>query len=127
MHDHQSFGLITIYTLENKVPFFMHVLYMLKPMLNCMLFSSLGTILTVGSVLLSGFLLGVLIVVLAVAAAVGVAYFGFTEVYGLFQSSPQNSPVSRYVSSTVTKPESHVRSRSQMNADQQQHYDHHDD
>jgi len=114
--------------MENKVPFFLHVWYMLKLILNCMLFSSIGTVLTVGSVVLSGFMLGMLIVVLAVAATVGVAYFGITEVYGLFQSSPENSPVSRYVSSSVTKQESHVcSSRSQMNADQQQHYDHHDD
>jgi len=110
--------------MENKVPFFLHVWYMLKLILNCMLFSSIGTVLSVGSVVLSGFLLGMLIVVLAVAATVGVAYFGFTEVYGLFQSSPENSPVSRY----VTKQESHVcSSKSQTNAGQQQHYDHHDD
>jgi hypothetical protein len=92
--------------------------------LNCMLFSSIGTVLSVGSVVLSGFLLGMLIVVLAAAATVGVAYFGFTEVLGLFQSSPESSPVSHY----VTKQESHVcSSRNQMDADQQQHYDHHDD
>lgn len=89
-----------------------------------MLFSSIGTVLTMGSIVLSGFLLGMLIVLLAVAAMVGIAYFGFTEVYGLFQSSPENSPVSRY----VTKQESHIcSSESQMNAGQQQHYDHHDD
>jgi len=75
-------------------------------------------------VVLSGFVLGILIVVLAVAATVGVAYFGFTEVYGLFQSSPENSPVSHY----VTKQESQVcSSKSQMIGDQQQHFDHHDD
>jgi hypothetical protein len=111
--------------MENKVPFFLHVWYMLKLILNCTLFSLIGTVLTVGSVVLSGFLLGMLIVVLAVAATVGVAYFGFTEVYGLFQSSPENSPVSQYVS---TKQESHVcSSKSQMNAGQPQHYDHHED
>jgi hypothetical protein len=81
-----------------------------------------------GSVLVSGFMLGMFIVVLALAATVGVAYFGFMEVYGLFQSSPEDSPVSHYMSRTVTKQESHIcSSKSQMNAGQQQLNDHHDD
>lgn len=87
-----------------------------------------GTILTVGSVLLCGLLLGMLVVMLAVTATIGVAYFGFMEVYGFLQSSPENSPVSRYMSRTVMKQESHIcLSRSQMNAGQQQHNDQHDD
>jgi hypothetical protein len=101
---------------------------MLKLIVNDMLFSFIGTILTVGSVLLCGFLLGMIVVMLAVAATIGVAYFGFMEVYGLLQSSPENSPISRYVSRTVMKQESHTSpSRGQMNSGQQQHNDHHDD
>ncbi|XP_023709227.1 uncharacterized protein LOC111865429 [Cryptotermes secundus] len=87
-----------------------------------------GTILTVGSVLLCGFLLGMLVVMLTLAATVGVAYFGFMEIYGLLHSHPENSPVSHYLSSTVLKPDYSVcPQRSPMNVSQQQHDNHHED
>ena len=60
--------------------------------------SPVGTILTIGSVLLFGFLLGMLLVMVALAGTIGVAYFGFMEIYGLLQNGPENSPVSRYLS-----------------------------
>jgi NhaP-type Na+/H+ or K+/H+ antiporter len=101
---------------------------MLKLILNGMLFSFIGTILTVGSVLLCGFLLGMLIVMLAVAATIGIVYFGFMEIYGLLQSSPENIPVPHYMSRAAMKQESHVHpSKSQTDASQEQHNDHHDD
>lgn len=62
-----------------------------------------GTILTIGSVLLCGFLLGMVVVMLALAATIGVAYFGFMEMYGLLHNIPESSPVSRYLSSHLIK------------------------
>ncbi|XP_069672438.1 lipid droplet assembly factor 1-B [Periplaneta americana] len=62
-----------------------------------------GTILTIGSVVLCGFLLGMVVVMIALAATIGVAYFGFMEVYGLLQNSPESSPVARYLSSHLTR------------------------
>lgn len=70
-----------------------------------------GTILTIGSVLLCGFLLGMLLVMLALAATIGVAYFGFMEIYGLLQNCPENSPVSRYLSKHLMKQEIEVISK----------------
>lgn len=81
-----------------------------------------------GSVLLCGVLLGMLIVMVAVAATLGVAYFGFMKTYGLLQSSPENTPLSHYLSSIIMKRESQVYPRkSQVNAGQQQYDNHHED
>ncbi|KAJ9590647.1 hypothetical protein L9F63_016318 [Diploptera punctata] len=67
-----------------------------------------GTILTIGSVLLCGFLLGMLLVMFTLAATIGVAYFGFMEIYGLLQNSPENSPVSHYLTRHLMKQETEV-------------------
>ncbi|GLH03776.1 Protein of unknown function [Gryllus bimaculatus] len=56
-----------------------------------------GTLLTVGSVLLCGFVLAILIILVTIAATVGVAYLGFIEVYGLLQNSPENSALAHFL------------------------------
>jgi hypothetical protein len=69
-----------------------------------------------------------LVVMLTLAATIGVAYFGFMEIYGLLHSHPENSPVSHFLSSTTMKQEFSVcPQRSQMNGSQQQHDNHHED
>lgn len=101
---------------------------MLQFMQYVICFFVVGTILTVGSILLCGVLLGMVVVMVAVAATLGVAYFGFMKTYGLLQSSPENSPLSQYLSSILMKRELQVCPRkSQMNAGQQQYDDHHED
>jgi hypothetical protein len=58
-----------------------------------------------GSILLCGFLVGMLVVMLTLAATIGVAYFGIMEMYGLLLNHPENSPVSRYLSSIILRKE----------------------
>lgn len=69
-----------------------------------------------------------LVAMLALAAAVGVAYFGFMKIYGLLQNGPENSPVSHYLSCTTLKQELQVcPQRSQTNTGQQQLDNHYED
>lgn len=56
-----------------------------------------GTLLTVGSVLLCGFVLAILIILVILAGTIGVAYFGFVEVFGLLQNSPENSALAHFL------------------------------
>jgi hypothetical protein len=69
-----------------------------------------------------------LVVMLALAATVGGAYFGFMEIYGLLFNRPENSPVLRYLSKTIRRKEfSACPQRSQMNGSQQQQDNHHEE
>ncbi|PSN35736.1 hypothetical protein C0J52_24843 [Blattella germanica] len=68
------------------------------------------------------------VVMLSLAVTIGIAYLGFMEIYGLLQNSPENSPVSRYLSRHSKKQDTQVVPRkNNSNARLQEFYSQNED